>query len=97
MMQLIRPKLVGDYKSFVCDFEKTITNGQYKDSSTSQCFQMEMMSAVLHKTYEKYIHRMDESYLLQLIPKKHEFVLNMNLSRSQRMFYNVNYNDNLYI
>lgn len=96
MMKLIRPALVGDYKSFVNDFGNVITSGQYKDSSASQRFDTEMWSAISHKTYEKYIHRCDETYLTPLIPEKREYVINMSLSATQKQFLYVNNNSNYY-
>lgn len=89
MMQLVQPKLLGDYEEFQKDYEKKIFEGQYKDATPELQEDAKSTATKLHGLTDEYIHRLGFEVLQPLIPKKQEHVVYIRLTATQQNLYRV--------
>ncbi|KAL3288349.1 hypothetical protein HHI36_002797 [Cryptolaemus montrouzieri] len=87
MVQFVKPSLLGTYKEYLNRFVNPITNGQYTDSTQYDINIMRRRSHVLHKLLEGIVQRRDYSVLSPYLPPKHEYVLFLTLTDTQKKLY----------
>lgn len=89
MVNFVKPHLLGALKEYRNRFVNPITNGQYQNSQPSDINLMKSRSHILHKLLEGCVQRLDSTVLGSMLPKKHEFVIYIHLSKLQEELYRV--------
>lgn len=83
MVNFVKPHLLGTLKEYRNRFVNPITNGQYQNSQPSD---INLMKA---RSLEGCVQRLDSTVLGSMLPKKHEFVIYIHLSKLQEELYKV--------
>jgi transcriptional regulator ATRX len=87
MINFVRPGLLKSEREFVRDFVGPILNGQCVDSTPEDVRRMKFRISVLGKILKGVVDRKDYSVLRDYLPKKHEYVIAVRLSRLQCQLY----------
>lgn len=87
MVSFVKPNLLGTRKEFTNTFVNPIQNGQCADSTALDVQIMKQRCHVLHKMLEGCVQRKDYAALIPFLPRKHEYVIKVRLSASQRKLY----------
>lgn len=87
MVSFVKPNLLGTRKEFTNTFVNPIQNGQCADSTGLDVQLMKQRCHVLFKMLAGCVQRKDYSALVPFLPRKHEYVIKVRLSLSQRKLY----------
>ncbi|KAJ8297889.1 hypothetical protein KUTeg_024420 [Tegillarca granosa] len=87
MVNFVKPNLLGTSKEFRNRFVNPICNGQCADSTMYDVKVMKRRAHILHEKLAGCVQRKDYSALTKFLPKKHEYVISVRLSKVQMELY----------
>lgn len=87
MVNFVKPNLLGNFKEFRNRFVNPIESGQHADSSDADVRFMKKRAHVLCEHLKGTVQRKDYTVILPYLPKKHEYVLYINLTELQQALY----------
>jgi len=87
MVDFVRPNFLGNQTEFCNMFERPIQNGQCIDSTPKDVRLMKHRAHVLHEQLKGFVQRRGHIVLKASLPAKHEHILFVRLTDTQRRLY----------